>query len=415
MAPPDPSSSSSLARHLEALYSLACVLAGPERADALVERAYQRAVDVPPSQRPSDERAWLFRLLAKARNDAPTADSADEAGASDASPEGTFRHTVAVETARRHLPIALAACSTRQRFVLTLDVLGADAQTLAAALDLGDEEARSARDQARSALRASLRDVLNGPERMLVDVALPDEALRRLLRDLLEDEFLPLPSSLEHRVQQRLQAAEPEPSTSDEADADAPAEGLWPALRRPLNSRISILVGLALVFLAGGLAGLAYFDTPSPPASSRSIVAFAAEPAPDVSSAHDTGAPDEAAAFIQQTWNRRVSVPVLDGASLQGVGRRPLVGSAEVPALLYRDDDSDTRIVAYVFNYALLDRIGDRIRLGSSLRDELAANDTPLTRRREKQALVLWRQRDDIFVLVAPNVSPDTLRSRIQL
>ena len=414
MAPPDPSSSS-LERHLDSLYSLACVLAGPERADALVEHAYQRAADVPPSQRPSDERAWLFRLLVKARNAPPTADSDGETGDADSSPEGTFRHTVAVETARRHLPVALAACSARQRFVLTLDVLDTDADTLAAALDLEREDARSARDQARSALRASLRDVLNGPERMLVDVALPDDTLRRLLRDLLEDQFLPLPSALQHRVHQRLEAAASERSARTEDEADAPTGGLWSALRQHLNSRTSILVGLVLVFIVGGLAGLAYFDTPSPSAPSQSIVAFSTQQAADLSSDRDTESPDEAAAFIQQTWDRRVSVPSIEGASLQGVGRRPLAGTAEVPALLYRDEERDTQIVAYVFNYALLDQVGDRIRLGSSLRDELAANEAPLTRQRAKQALVLWRQRDDIFVLVAPNVSPDTLRSRIQL
>jgi len=413
MAPPDPSSSS-LARHLDSLYSLACVLAGPERADSLVERAYQRAADVPPSQRPSDERAWLFRLLVKARNAPPAEGSPTAPEAADSPTEGTFRHTVAVETARRHLPVALAACSARQRFVLTLDVLEADAETLAAALDLGVADARSARDQARSALRASLRDVLNGPERMLVDVALPDETLRRLLRDLLDEQFLPLPPALKRRVQQRLEAAASERSAQEEADTDATG-GLWPVLRRHLNSRTSILVGLLLVFVAGGLAGLSYFDTPSPSAPSQSIVAFSTQQAADLSSDRATESPDEAAAFIQQTWGRRVSVPFIEGASLQGVGRRALAGTAEVPALLYRDDERDTQIVAYVFNYALLDRVGDRVRLGSTLRDELAANDAPLTRQRAEQALVLWRQRDDIFVLVAPDVSPDTLRSRIQL
>jgi len=416
MTPPDPSSSS-LARHLESLYPVACVLASPDRADSLVEHAYQRAADVPPAQRPSDERAWLFRLLVKARTERPDGNAGPQPGADEPSPDDdTFRHTVAVETARRHLPVALAACSARQRFVLTLDVLDADDDTLAAALDRTVEEARSARDQARSALRASLRDVLNGPERMLVDVALPDEALRRLLRTLLEEQFLPLPSSLRRRVHQRLEAARAEGASNEKDDPEASPWSSWAAaLRRHLNSRTSVLVGLVLVFVAGGLAGLAYFDAPSPSSPSQGIVAFSTRQAADLSPARDTDSATEAAAFIRRTWDRQVSVPSIERASLLGVGRRPLDGGAEVPALLYRDDENGTRIVAYVFNYALLDRIDDRIRLSTSLRDELAANDAPLTRRRGDRALVLWRQRDDIFVLVAPDTPPDTLRARIQL
>ena len=359
-------------------------------------------------------RAWLFRLLVKART-AEATEPDTEPGADEPSRDDTFRHTVAVETARRHLPVALAACSARQRFVLTLDGLDADDDTLAAALDLTVEEARSARDQARSALRASLRDVLNGPERMLVDVALPDEALRRLLRTLLEEQFLPLPSSLRRRVRQRLEATRAKAASEDEADSDPSPGTWWTALRRRLNSRTSLLVGLVLVFIAGGLAGLAYFDAPSPSSPSQGIVAFSAQQTVDLSPARDTDSAPEAAAFIRRTWDRQVSVPSIERASLLGVGRRPLDGGAAVPALLYQDDESEARIVAYVFNYALLDRIDDRIRLSTSLRDELAANEAPLTRQRDDRALVLWRQRDDIFVLVAPNTPPDTLRARIQL
>jgi hypothetical protein len=323
---------------------------------------------------------------------------------------------VAVQTARRHLPGALAACSARQRVALTLDVFDADEHSAAAALDLPIEEARSVREQARSALRASLRDVLNGPERMLVDVALPDEALRRLLRGLLEEEFLPIPSALEQRVRRQLAANRSGSSDEDEARTAPSAGGTWAAVRRRLNTRTSILVGLVVVFVTGGLAGLAYFDSPTPPSpSSQSLIALTAERTGDISSTQDTKTPSAAADVIRKTWDRRVSVPSLQGAVLQGVGRLPLDDRVDVPALLYRDDESGSGIVAYVFNYALLDRVGDRVRLGPSLRRDLAANQSPLTRRRADRALVLWRQRDDIFVLVAPNTTPDTLRSRLQL
>jgi len=407
-------SSSSLAQHLEAIYPVACVLAGPDRADALIERAYERAAEVPPSQRPSDERAWLFRLLLAARDESPeTAGTTASPEAPSSADDDSFRRAVAVQTARDHLPVALAACSARQRFVLTLDVLDADEYTVAAALNLPPEDARSARDEARSALRASLRDVLNGPERMLVDVALPDEALRQLLRSLLEDEFLPLPPPLEARIQDHI--ATIQSASSDDDSGTEPDEGPWSALQRRLNTRTSIFVGLVLVFVAGGLAGLAYFDAPSPsPAPSQSLIELSTERAADLSATQNTESRAEAEAFFQKTWDRSVSIPAIEGAPLQGVGQLSLDGSSTVPALLYRDDETGSRIVAFVFNYALLDRIGDRVRLGTALREKLAANQAPLTRRQGEQALVLWRQRDDIFVLVAPDMRPDALRSRLQ-
>jgi DNA-directed RNA polymerase specialized sigma24 family protein len=414
------SDSSSLDRHLGSLYPLARVLAGPEEADALVVRVYERAAAVPPSQRPPDERAWLLRLLVEVR-EAPDRDDAAEVPPDDAdasAPDDPLRRSVAEQTAERMLPVAFAACSVHQRFVLTLDTLvdPADA-VLAAALDTSPESARSARDQARSALRASLRDVLSGPERMLVDVALPDEALRSQLRALLSDQFRPPPSSLGHRVTEVLESARAERAASDDASApssDASDAGaLWEPLRRGLLSRMALFVALGLLVVAGGVGGLSYVTSSAP--SAQSVVELSVSRAADLSPGLRTQSSPEAARYIRQTWNRRVSVPALDGATLQGVGRLGVDDRGEVPALLYRDDETDARIVAYVFNYALVDRLGDRARLTQDLRGELAANDAPLPRQRAGQGVVLWRQRDDIFVLVAPDSDAEALRSRLQL
>jgi hypothetical protein len=97
------------------------------------------------------------------------------------------------------------------------------------------------------------------------------------------------------------------------------------------------------------------------------------------------------------------------------VGRLSVEGAGEIPALLYGDDETGTQIVAYAYNYALVDRLGDRARLPRELRTELAANDTPLARQRSGRGVVLWRHQDEIFVMVAPDTDAESLRSRLRL
>lgn len=415
------SDSSSLDRHLGSLYPLARVLAGPEEADSLVVQVYERAAAVPPPQRPSDKRAWLLRLMMEVR-DAPSQADGAEASPDDpasSSADDPFRRTVAEQTAERMLPVAFAACSVHERFVLAVDTLADPADAvLAAALDTSSEDARTVRDQARSALRAALRDVLSGPERMLVDVALPDEALRSQLRALLSERFQPPPSSLGSRVTEVLESARAQrvASSTEEEDPSSEPSGqwaVWGALRRALFSRTAVIVVLGLLLVAGGIGGLSYM--PSSGSSGQGVVELSVGRAADLTTALRTQSASEAATYIRQTWNRRVSVPSIEGATLQGVGRLAVDDRAEVPALLYRDDETDRRIVAYAYNYALVDRLGDRARLAQDLRGELAANDALLPRQRSGRGVVLWRQRDDIFVVVAPDSDAEALRARIRL
>jgi hypothetical protein len=129
----------------------------------------------------------------------------------------------------------------------------------------------------------------------------------------------------------------------------------------------------------------------------------------------DTDTPEEAAAHIRRTWDRRVSPPTIEGASLTGVGRLSVKMGASVPVLRYRDSEGGGEILAFAFNYALMDTLGEQATLDRERRAKLAANRGLLSQQRRNRAVVLWRQRDDIFVIVAPDISTSTLRSRIQL
>ena len=432
MPPSDSDSSRSLLRHVESLYALARVLAGSDDAATLIRSVYEHAAEVPPDQRPADERGWLFRLMVEARDgDLKPAGAEVHPGSDTSFTQDPFRRAVAEQTAERMLPVAFAACSIHERFILAIDVLGDPSdELLASALVTSPTNARSVRDQARSALRASLRDVLTGPERMLVDVALPDEALRSHLRELLLNRFHPPPSSLHASLTELLERARAKHADAATADTNSDETGgLVPAFSLPsgvtsalewIRERSSLrgLIG-ALVFLllvSGGISGASYFfssSSPSAPSPTPSVVDLSVQRSGDVPVVLQTRDSAEATAFIRETWGRRLSVPSIEDATLRGVGRLSLSPDVDVPALLYTTGKTD--VIAFALNYALVDKLGNRATLKRDIRAKLAANDSLLTEQRNDQAVVLWRQRDDIFVIVAPNTDADTLRSRIQL
>ncbi len=414
-------SNRSLTQHLEALHTLAWVLVGAEEAAALTERVYQHAAEVPPEKRPEDERGWLFRIMVEAREG--DLDAANKSEPSDTAlpySEDSFRREVAEQTANRVLPAAFAACSIQERFVLAADVLSKPSDNvLAMALDSSPTETRSVRDRARAALRASLRDVLKGPERMLVDVALPEEALRELLRNLLIERFHSVPASLRARITELLERARTESSEElPSADAQSWASSFLRGFSR-IQNWISVrgLIGgiTVLLVVTLGIGGAAHLfssapDTSSPP----SVVELSTQRAGDLQISHQTDDPDEAGTYIQETWNHRVSVPSIENASLRGVSRLSLPSDVEVPALLYTDKAKEVNIVALLFNYALVDKLGDEATLEREIRTELSKNEGLLAEQRDNHAVVLWRQRDDIFVIVSPEMDSDSLRSRIR-
>ena len=423
---PDSDADRTLIHHLEALHALARVLTGPEEAATLIQTIYEQAAQVPPQQRPSDERAWLFRLMVQARDGTLRPGETEEPSPDRSFTDDSFRREVAEETAERRLPVAFAACSLHERFILAVDVLGAPSDNiLAAALDTSPDEARSVRDEARSALRASLRDLLRGPERMLVDVALPDDVLREQLRDLLLGRFHPAPPSLQSHVVDTLERAQEEREeerASTESTSGAGVEAIRSLMNRAVDtvrgdgSLRSVIGGLAVLLVLGaGTAGAFYlFSSASAPSASNSIVDLSADRADRVELSLETDTPSRASAYARHSFDRRVAVPEIDAASLQGAGRLSLRSGTDVPAFLYTDDETGSQIVALAFNYALVDRLGNQATLAPNRRTKLTANETLLSEQRGDRAILLWRQRDDILVVVAPGLRADALRTRIR-
>lgn len=411
---PSSSDASPLLRHLKTLYPLACLRVGPEEAPTLLHRVYEQAAEHPPAERPDDLKRWLLTLLyensealslseKELPGDETIAVTEAEKPASD-----PLRRDVAKQRLEATLPVALAACSPRQRFRLAVDAF--TQETTSTNIDVSD---------AHAALRRKLRAVLSEPEYALVDEAVSDATLRDAVREWVATRFSPVPSSLRSRVRAILKTARPSadaPSDEDDPSSNRGTSSLLdrlPARPRPRALLFTLLIGLLV--LAGGL-GVAYMMQPSsaPSPSSTSLVAFSAERAETVTPELATNDRSEAEAFVESTWGRQIQVPSIEGAQLQGVGRVRTAGDAEIPVFLYADTGDSTRITTFAYSYALIDQIESTATLDAQIREELARRNHLVADTGASRTGLLWRDRDDIFVAVAPSTSADSLRARLR-
>ncbi|MFO8100348.1 MAG: hypothetical protein R6T83_12100 [Salinibacter sp.] len=414
-----PPNDSSLTRYLDTLYPVACMLAGPDTADTLLRHAFEQAATTPPKDRPSDRQAWLLRLLIDVHSQ-----TARAGGGPGTSPDA-LRRAVAEEAVDRALPAAFASGSETDRLVLLLDALDAPTETLTQVLQTSPKDAEAKRTQAWTHLSDRLQNALRGPERALVEEAISKEHLRAVVREDVAGRFQTPPASLRSVLRAILQRGEadlkrrddtdaasaddpsssppgPPPSTSD----DEPSSG-WP-LRR------TVVGGVLLVLLvAGAVFGMLQLQS-SPSPAVPTLPSLSASAADTLSPRREMTEPAAARSYIQATWQRRVAVPSIDGATLQGIGHLQFK-DADVPGLVFADEDASTTITVLAYNYALLDGLGDDLQIEDDLRTGLANNEGLLPRSESGDALVLWRQRDDILVAVASHLSPEALEARIVL
>jgi DNA-directed RNA polymerase specialized sigma24 family protein len=428
--PESSSSSRPLTQHLDDLYALAYVLVGTERAEALVTEAYRRATATPSHERPDDARSWMIRRLLAAY----TARQ-DEEGRTP-----TLRRDAARQTAERVVPVAFATCASRERMILTLDVmLALDDAALAHALDVSPETARKDRDAAWESLRAALRDLLTGPERMLADTALTEDVLHDTLRNHLDSDTHPAPTSLRSDIAALLREPPADASDNekpaDEESADEKPEDEKPedetsgapARAQPTASRSSsaeadaglswrrILLGALSLLLLGAAAYVFTLSFSPAPEPDPTLTTFSARRVAAVSAPTQTDTPADAVRLLREKWKRRVNVPSVRSASLVGVAHLTAGSNLEVPALLYADSIDTGRITVFAYNYALLDRIGDRAQLDADAHETVREEGRAVVRRVLDQSVVLWRERDDLFLAVASHLPPDSLRSRLGL
>ncbi len=415
MALPAPTSDASLPIGLlKTLYPLACLLVGPEEASELLLHVYQQTAERPPAEHPDDREEWLRALLRAAGDEAGLAE-AETASALEPtlSSSDSLRQEVAERIADETLPVALAACSPQERFLLALGALSEseDPPPIADALDTTPSDARAT-------LWTRLRSVLSKPEFALVDETLSDAFLQDAVRDWIEARFSPVPRSLQTQIQEILRTARTSDSaaeTDDPSSAEETSSLLDRLLVRPTPRALLIatLIGAAVL---GGSIGVSYLrESPSPSSSSSpSLVAFSAERAGAIRPDLTTSSRSKAEAYVESTWNRQIQLPAIKGARVQGVGQVRPAEDVEIPVLLYADTSDNARIATFAYSYALADRIEDTATLDTEIRDALARRNRLVSNEQAGARGLLWRDRDDIFVAIAPSLPPDSLRSRLR-
>jgi hypothetical protein len=410
--PSSPSDASPLLGYLNTVYPLACLLVGPDQAPHLLIRVYQRAAEHPPEQRPEDTEKWLLDLLREmgelSSGDRETVAAADEAAPGD----DPLRQDVAGDLIEHALPVALAACSPQERFLLALDAFEAAGED-------STEVATDSVTDAYATLQTKLQGVLSPIEYNLVDEALSPTSLRDAVREWVTTQFSPAPSSLRARIRTTLQTTTPaEESTSidseESSQTQAAASGsVLPARLSPRALLLTLLIGTLVV--AGGIGVTYVMQSSSAPSAtqSTSLVAFSTERAFSVTPELRTSSRSEAEAYVRSTWRRQIQIPRIRGTQLQGVGR-VRTNDVEIPVLLYADTDDSTRIATFAYNYALVNQLGATATLNPRLRRELARPGQLVAQAEASSEGLLWRDRDDIYVAVAPSIATDSLRARLQ-
>ena len=124
-----------------------------------------------------------------------------------------------------------------------------------------------------------------------------------------------------------------------------------------------------------------------------------------------TDRPERAEQFVRDELGRRLTVPRIDGAVLRGVGLAKVAPDERVPVFRFRDSTSGRPVTAYAYDYALLDRTGERFRLVPRLRRQIQKEGRFATQQVDDHRVLLWRHRDDIFAAVTAR--PDSLQQRI--
>jgi len=391
------SNAPSLLKHLDAVYTLACTLVGTDQAGTLTQRVFQRAAEVPARDRPDNRTLWLMECTLKAYND----HNASEHG------EPDLRAHAAQALVHDTLPAAWAACSPRDRTLLTARLgLDLSPEALASLVDLSAEKVETAVRSARASLRASLRDMLVGPQRMLVDTAFPDAKLDDSIRTFLRNAYGTPPAAVRRQVAETMQA-ERTPSAQARTQRTARRRRQWLKVG-------SVIAGLlVLVALAWSLRTLWPASSAETEREPTDLLAFSVRHATAAEPLLDTSDPDSVQAFWAREQGAPIAVPRIARADMQGLAALPME-SAPVPVLRYRDTDAQAPLYVFAYSYAQLDQLEPNASLPRAIRQTLDSEDTFVEQTVGERAVLLWRVRDRIYLAVFAPGARDTRPQRIE-
>ncbi len=196
------------------------------------------------------------------------------------------------------------------------------------------------------------------------------------------------------------------PAPRSPAEPDIPPPGLDdlapPRAHRPppapqRRAPVQRVVLALLLIAAAGLIGY-ILSRPGEAPGGPDVLARSVEAAGDLRHILGTDQPAEAQQFVRDEFGWRVGVPTFATATLRGVAIARTAPAVEVPVFLYADGDGRD-VAVFAYSYALLDQVPDRLTLARADYDELDVG-VPVVRRVGGTGVLLWRDRDDIYVAV---------------
>ena len=411
-------------QHLERLYSLAQVLTvDAQEAVKLVEATYDRAQSVALEKRGDmNEKAWLLRLMLQIYrspshlldSDISSLDVADETviGA-DTLHEG-FRRRLVEQLIDRALPAVFVMLPEQERLLLMLcevdlfsceeaaDILGSDPES---ALDRLEE--------ARNHLTETLLTNATALERYLLDTHLPPNWQNRALRTLDAEAFLPLPPTLRPAIlssenvipgEQRQRYKTDEQSTG-KTSAQASSRS-----RSKRNKFKHFVISSLVIAIAGLLAYTLSSLLQKEP--DTNLLTLSAGIVDHLDITFRTNSPEQAERYVYDRLDWRLIIPGIDQTTLVGVCISEIVQGIEVPVFLFNDVMSNERITLFVYSYALLDRLNDRVALGRDILRQIEESGHFDLYDLDAEKVLVWRNQDEIYIAVTTG-DAETLRQRI--
>lgn len=203
-------------------------------------------------------------------------------------------------------------------------------------------------------------------------------------------------------------AAPPSRATPRTAPPAPVSPAAPPEPKRPPLQRAVLAV---LLIAAAGLIGYVLSTTNERP-DEPDALARSVEAAGNLRLLLRTDVPAEARQFVREEFGWRVGVPTFEAASLTGVAIAQAAAAVEVPVFLYADEE-DRNVAVFAYSYALLDQVPDRLRLTDDDYDDLAEG-APVIRGTDLGDVILWRDRDDIYVAVT-DLPPDALTDGLSM